>query len=792
LIENLLKTGKYQFRCLGAAIKHGNYDLTNVPAPNKEWDDGDWLIRPIDGFGNKDMIRHLLATEKPDALLLFTDPRFFGHIFDMEDEIHQVCPIAWWHVWDNDPWQNFLGPIYESVDLINCHSHMTYEMVKEHYPEKTNFIPHAIPENMFRPIDDEQVKKAKIAILGEDRSDHFVGLWVNRNARRKMPGDLLVSWKLFLDELEQKEGHRKATLVMHTDPNDQEGPNLIKIVEMLELQNNVKFSSNRLEFEQMNTLHNISDFYINISCFPAGQKVMINNDIKNIEDVKVGEMALTHKGRWMPVKQTFIKEIVNESLYEIHSTNNDSVKTTKEHPIYAIKKDKVNFLINENLEKFRNLAEWIKASELKVGDYVVWQNEDIQNNQDNIIIDTYELVKDLISEDKKSFMFSADDKSIYRNWNNQKANCCRRVGKRYIEIDEHFSYILGNWVADGETNSTNISFNKKDTQLANILLEKYNKVLEGGRIREREKHIRVKSSGSGEVIYSKLFNYLCRQYSSGKFIPDIIMNASENIKRAFLEGYVAGDGCKINNGTCYFTRCRTISNKLMINLKVVLVSLGYCPKITLEDNSHGYGEGTIWCIEWRERKRKNNGSCRSWNVNNSIISRIYKIEKTEPQTCNVYNFEVEEDHTYTLNEFTCHNCNEGFGLGTLEAMMCAKPIIALKTGGMTYQVVNPDGSENGIALEPDVRNLVGSQTVPFIYEDHIKNEKVASAILKMHEFGSEKRKDIGQKALLQARTRFALKDTVSKWDETLTECIKNWKQNDKKWSIEEIKNRGAK
>ena len=37
-----------------------------------------------------------------------------------------------------------------------------------------------------------------------EKADWFIGLWVNRNATRKMPNDILNSWKLFLDNLEKK------------------------------------------------------------------------------------------------------------------------------------------------------------------------------------------------------------------------------------------------------------------------------------------------------------------------------------------------------------------------------------------------------------------------------------------------------------------------------------------------------------------------------------------------------------------------------------------------------------
>tara|TARA_A100001011_G_scaffold399863_1_gene510652 strand:+ start:3823 stop:5079 length:1257 start_codon:yes stop_codon:yes gene_type:complete len=257
LVTGLLEKDTWTFRQFGAALKHTDYRTVVV--------NDDFIIKPIDGFGNPDLIRVTLATEKPDVLLIFTDPRFFIWLFEMEDEIHQICPIVWWHVWDNYPYPEFNDVLYQSTDLINCHSHLTYTMLKERFPDKTNFIPHALPEEMFKTLPKKDLIESKKQLLGENRLDHFVGVWVNRNAKRKRPSDVLHSWKIFLDNLEKKHGHRKATLIMHTEPTDKEGPNLYKVSEMLDIQNNVFFSRERLEFEAMNIIYGISDFCINIS-----------------------------------------------------------------------------------------------------------------------------------------------------------------------------------------------------------------------------------------------------------------------------------------------------------------------------------------------------------------------------------------------------------------------------------------------------------------------------------------------------------------------------------------------
>jgi glycosyltransferase involved in cell wall biosynthesis len=257
LIEGLIKKGCWSFRQFGAALKHQDYRTVVV--------NEDFIIKPIDGFGNPDLIRVTLATEKPDVLFIFTDPRFFTWLFDIEDEIRQICPIVWWHVWDNYPYPKFNDVYYQATDLINCHSHMTYTMLKGAYPEKTNFIPHALPEGLFHKMNKNDIAKFKTSLLGEERKNNFVGIWVNRNAKRKRPSDLLVAWKEFLVRLEKEQGHQNATLIMHTEPLDNEGPNLFNVVEMLDIQDNVFFSRDRLEFEKMNVLYNISDFCINTS-----------------------------------------------------------------------------------------------------------------------------------------------------------------------------------------------------------------------------------------------------------------------------------------------------------------------------------------------------------------------------------------------------------------------------------------------------------------------------------------------------------------------------------------------
>lgn len=336
LIHGLINTGKYSFRVLGGAIRHESYETVAV--------NEDFIIKPIDGFGNQDMIRVLLATERPDGLLLFTDPRFFMHIFAMSDEVHQVCPILYNHLWDQCEYApTYNKEIYDSVDLLNCINRPTYDFLKKMYPEekypnKVNWAPHALPQELFHPLTVEEQLKHKRKLLSGRPDDEFVVLWVNRNARRKMPGDVLVSWKMFLDNLQEKHGHSKATLIMHTDPLDPEGPNLNVIVEALGIKDKVVFSRSKPMFEEMNQLYNIADVVINYSCAEGFGLATLEAMYcaKPIIAVKTGGLERqvidyrdgSENGLALPVEfKTLTGSQQVPGIYEDHVTNETKAKT---------------------------------------------------------------------------------------------------------------------------------------------------------------------------------------------------------------------------------------------------------------------------------------------------------------------------------------------------------------------------------------------------------------------------------------------------------------------------------
>ena len=256
-IEALLKTNKYKFVCFGGAVKHQDPQSIKV----SPWEN-DWIIHPIEGYGTPDLIRQALWTEKPDAVWIMTDPRFWGWLWEMEEEIRSHCSLIYYHVWDNYPYPKFNRRFYRSNDAIASISKVTADIVKTVAPEvKHRYIPHAVNPDIFVPVSTDQALQYKKENFQQE-DGKFVIFWNNRNARRKQSGSLIFWFKKFLDIV----GHDKATLIMHTDTKDQHGQDLDAIVRELGITNGeVKFSRQKIAPEALAILYNSVDVTINIS-----------------------------------------------------------------------------------------------------------------------------------------------------------------------------------------------------------------------------------------------------------------------------------------------------------------------------------------------------------------------------------------------------------------------------------------------------------------------------------------------------------------------------------------------
>ena len=258
--EALLATGRFNIFSLGGAIKHHDYRLSSVDDYGT-----DWRILPIDGYGTPEIIRSILRNEKPDIVWVMTDPRFYEWLWSIDNEVRSICPIVYYHVWDNYPYPKFNRGYYESNDHIVTISKLTDDIVRNVSPSvPCTYIPHAVDPKHFNPMSEDQQKKLKKDNLHPDDVDKFIIFWNNRNARRKQSGTLLW-W--FKDWIEERDLQEKVQLIMHTDPKDVHGQDLIHIANRIGLVENrqVLFSTEKVPIDLMGAFYNMADVTINIS-----------------------------------------------------------------------------------------------------------------------------------------------------------------------------------------------------------------------------------------------------------------------------------------------------------------------------------------------------------------------------------------------------------------------------------------------------------------------------------------------------------------------------------------------
>ena len=267
----------YDWVQIGGAIKHPEdgkvVNMNDTCRKETGVEDASLLIYPISGYGSQELLREVIGREKPDAILHYTDPRFWGWLYDMEHEIRQEMPIFYYNIWDDWPAPQYNEFFYESCDLIMNISKQTAAIVNDVWtknpPEdwQVTYLPHGVNEKYFKPIsifDDEykQVEEMRKQLTSDNVE--FIIFYNNRNIRRKSPGDLVLAFKTFCDMLPKEEAD-KCCLLMHTQPRDENGTDLPVVAGTICPEYKVYFSDKKLDPNQLNYLYNMADVTVNIA-----------------------------------------------------------------------------------------------------------------------------------------------------------------------------------------------------------------------------------------------------------------------------------------------------------------------------------------------------------------------------------------------------------------------------------------------------------------------------------------------------------------------------------------------
>lgn len=239
-----------------------------------------------------------------------------------------------------------------------------------------------------------------------------------------------------------------------------------------------------------------------------------------------------------------------------------------------------------------------------------------------------------------------------------------------------------------------------------------------------------------------------------------------------------------------------------------------------KDNSpilnRGKKDRTLFFWNNRNARRKQSGSLIWWfkefldEVGHENASLLMHTDPKDPHgqdleeilvELNLLNGEVmisphkisPEELNFIYNTVDCTiniSDAEGFGLSTFESLMAGTPIIVNMTGGLQEQVT--DGKDFfGIGIEPASKAIIGSQQVPFIFEDRLNKDDFIAALKEMYALTREERKALGQKGREYLLKDYAFEDYVSGWDKIMTDTHQkhgswNTRKNYNNWTLKEI------
>jgi hypothetical protein len=195
---------------IAGAIKHPEqgkrFDLSADTNTNTGLTDSSVFLYPVDGYGNPDLIRQMIAMEKPDAIMLITDPRYFEWLFQIENEIRKHIPIIYLNIWDDYPAPLYNKAFYESCDALLAISKQTKLINELVLGEKANkkvieYVPHGLNHETYYPIEKEdevkELEQFKSNLFGGKEKD-FIVFFNSRNIRRKQIPDTMLAFKIFL------------------------------------------------------------------------------------------------------------------------------------------------------------------------------------------------------------------------------------------------------------------------------------------------------------------------------------------------------------------------------------------------------------------------------------------------------------------------------------------------------------------------------------------------------------------------------------------------------------------
>lgn len=406
-------------------------------------------------------------------------------------------------------------------------------------------------------------------------------------------------------------------------------------------------------------VHNSGKRFGSIACFVKDTQIYTNNGVKEIQNVEIGDLVVTHNNRLRPVTQIHKNKLDKRKIYKLEVCRNKPIYVTGNHKFLSFntkkyKKDKINFGWNtvEDLKKIIDNPEYKRQScYISTPSSTGIENKEIKIN----VID---------------FCINVSEVDINKvQLNNNHGPTGHKINKIW-NITEDFANLIGIWLGDGclrkyggkirgihftvhNINNNEINFIKR------VCKETFGCDTTTSKIRNVE-NIYVNSTIVGNV-----FNKLFKSGFNNKELPKQIFSWPKNLINGLIAGLITTDGhitklktnctlqlsneklmtqlyhlCRANGIVCSFNKGNKINNMTEYPYSM---SIPLSKDITKQLNKYYPNDDRL-------------DKCKEKYYYEDNFLKILNITETDRTDEFVYTLGVEEDHSYMVEGLLAENC----------------------------------------------------------------------------------------------------------------------------------------
>lgn len=401
-------------------------------------------------------------------------------------------------------------------------------------------------------------------------------------------------------------------------------------------------------------------------CVAGETKIITKGGFKLAKDIEIDDMVLTHKGRFRSVVRVNKRAVnpENEDVFDVSTPGNrqGSVVITGNHPVLSQRlKKQSGIRVYEWLQQderrldlsFQSISSLVDYKETHTGGRVVAALFPRLQQQPQKLKRI-----DLLKFHHSAQLVDNDNVRYERQWGSNK---------RYIDVDYDLGRFVGLWVSDGYSNpcgrfGLGFSFHREeyDTLLAFI-----NDFLTKKGIRTRPSMMKTSNGcrieSHNQFIVNVIKHFTGGTYANDKILQwDNIIDAGTDFIKGLIVGYFEGDGTHHPKQKIQVVSCNPF---LLYQFRTLLSMFGHYPRVGCYKGQPGYLEidnvrsQQMSAVINKTKADIELPTSRTRIIQDYIIGspRFTKLIDVEP--FDVYNFEVEDDHTYIADSIVVHNCD---------------------------------------------------------------------------------------------------------------------------------------